>query len=87
MTAPPGAPPPLPKLGERKRQLEAERTEQFWKWRDALEAADGNETQAAEALGIPRDAGHSMTRRFKLTAWARELRAKKTGHARGRQDR
>ena len=90
----PAAPPPLAAMEARKQRLEKERALLFVRWKDALSAAQGNVTRAAadfaSAPGEPkmdRNRGNKLTRRFRLTKWAAQLREAATGHARGRQDR
>ncbi len=96
--APPTEPPKLVDMAARKYLLETERILLFPQWKAALEASSGNVTVASLAFFpelLPadkkdtraRDKGNRLTRRLGLTVYARELRFRKTGHGRGRQDR
>jgi hypothetical protein len=48
-------------------------------WRDALEKASGNISRAAKAIHIARSYAMTLTKRFELTAFAAELRARAGG--------
>lgn len=79
----PSAPPPLTAMAARKARLEAERAELFKRWKAALEVAQGNITRAAEAMGLSRNRGNKLTRRFELVEWAEGLRKKAMGRSMG----
>ena|SRR5271165_4335351 len=84
-----GSAPPLEKMEAHKTRLEAERDELFPKWKEALEATDGNVTYASLAFfpdlepAAARNKGNRLTRRLELVKFAAGLRVAATGRSRG----
>lgn len=82
---PPAAPSPLAAMGERKKELEADRAAIFKTWRAALKEAQGNITAAATALDLTKSRGQFLTKSLGLRAYAAELRVAAGGTLLGRQ--
>jgi transcriptional regulator of acetoin/glycerol metabolism len=57
---------------------------QLAQWREAIEAAKGNITEAGRSMGFSRSYAFRLTRDHELNEYARELRKKSTGRTMGR---